>query len=66
MCLKTQLAMVVENKMINALEANLIAVLTNLLMLFTVVSHSGFQELQLGMTSDRSQRISHEHQQTTH
>lgn len=51
---------------INVFEENLIAVLTNLLMLFTVVSHSGFQELQLGMTSDRSQRISHTHQQTTH
>lgn len=52
--------------MINVFEENLIAVLTNMFMLFTVVSHSGFQELQLGMTRDRSQHISHTHQLTTH
>lgn len=52
--------------MINVFKEKLIAVLTNLFMLFTVVSHSGFQELQLGVTSDRSQCISHMHQQTTH
>lgn len=52
--------------MINVFEGNLIALLTNLLMLFMVVSHSGFQELQLRTTVDRSQRISHTHQQTTH
>lgn len=64
MWLNTQLATKIiwwKNLMMNVFEENLIAVLTNLLMLFTVVSHSGFQELQLGMTSDRSQCISHTH-----
>lgn len=48
--------------MTNATLESLQAVLTNSSVLFPVVRRSGFQELRAGMSSDRSQLISHTRQ----
>lgn len=50
----------------NGFEENVKAVLTNLLMLFMTVRHSGFQKLHWGTKGDQSRRISGTFLKTTH